>query len=173
MTNLNKFNITEAQMLALANKHDMAYTFGKGSMVRILAYSQELLDLADPSIASSAPADERAVFEKAMNDARFFPAELDFTMTKSPSGKRDEYVNTHLESCWNGWQARAAIAASQQAASQPPLTQTQIDYIGEQWDGCMYDAPGMMIDIGESIRHELARLNQARAILDKFGTNKP
>lgn len=55
--------------------------------------------------------DERAAFEKAMNAARFFPAELDFSLTKSPSGKRDEYVNTHLESCWNGWQARAALAA--------------------------------------------------------------
>ena len=53
---------------------------------------------------------ERAEFEKSMNAARFFPRELDFTLTKSPSGKRDEYVNTHLESAWNGWQARAALA---------------------------------------------------------------
>lgn len=43
----------------------------------------------------------------------------------------------------------------------PRITQEQIDYIGEQWDGCMYDAPGMMIDIGQSIRAELAKLNTA------------
>ncbi len=53
--------------------------------------------------------DERAAFQKAMNDARFFPAELDFAKAKSPSG-RDEYANSHLESCWVGWQARAALA---------------------------------------------------------------
>lgn len=50
---------------------------------------------------------ERAAFEQAMNDARFFPRELDFTRTKSPSG-RDEYRNAHLQSCWFGWQASAA-----------------------------------------------------------------
>lgn len=38
------------------------------------------------------------------------------------------------------------------------ITQAQIDHIGEQWDGCMYDAPGMMIDIGQSIRAELAKI---------------
>lgn len=41
------------------------------------------------------------------------------------------------------------------------ITQAQIDYIGEQWDGCIYDAPGMIIDIGEAIRAELAKLNVA------------
>jgi hypothetical protein len=51
---------------------------------------------------------ERAAFEKAMNDARFFPRELDFTRTKSPSG-RDEYANSHLQSNWNGWLARGAM----------------------------------------------------------------
>lgn len=66
--------------------------------------------LAKQAEAAPVGADERAAFEKVMNDARFFPTELDFTLTKSPSGKRDEYVNTHLESCWNGWQARAAVA---------------------------------------------------------------
>lgn len=60
--------------------------------------------------APVAPIDERAEFQRAMNAARFFPRELDFSMTKSPSGKRDEYVNTHLESSWNGWQARAALS---------------------------------------------------------------
>ncbi len=52
---------------------------------------------------------ERAAFEKAMNDARFFPRELDFSRAPSPSG-RDEYVNSHLQSCWVGWQARARLA---------------------------------------------------------------
>lgn len=46
---------------------------------------------------------ERAAFEKASNDARFFPRELDFTTQKSPSGKRDEYVNRSLQASWEGW----------------------------------------------------------------------
>ena len=53
---------------------------------------------------------EREAFEKAMNDSRFFPRDLDFSRTKSPSG-RDEYANSHLQSNWEGWQARAAIAS--------------------------------------------------------------
>jgi|SRR5215203_5879928 len=64
--------------------------------------------------------DERAAFEKEMNARRFFPAELDFTMTKSPSGKRDEYANTHLESCWNGWQARAALSVKAEECTWTP-----------------------------------------------------
>lgn len=47
---------------------------------------------------------ERKLFEREMNAQRFFPAELDFTRGKSPSG-RDEYVNSHLQSNWNGWLA--------------------------------------------------------------------
>lgn len=62
--------------------------------------------------------DEREAFEKSMNDARFFPAELCFALTKSPSG-RDEYANSHLESNWNGWQARAALATK----TAPPAEQ--------------------------------------------------
>lgn len=52
---------------------------------------------------------ERAAFEKEANDARFFPAELSFALTKSPSG-RDEYANSHLQSRWEGWQARARLS---------------------------------------------------------------
>lgn len=57
---------------------------------------------------------QRAAFEKAMNDARFFPRELDFTLTKSPSG-RDEYANSHLQSNWSGWLARGADDQLKQA----------------------------------------------------------
>lgn len=60
---------------------------------------------------------EREAFEKDANDARFFPAELDFSRTKSPSG-RDEYANTHLQSRWEGWLARSALTAPE-AAAQP------------------------------------------------------
>lgn len=63
----------------------------------------------------SEQADERALFEREANAARFFPRELDFSRTKSPSG-RDEYANGHLQSRWEGWQARAAL--TQQAAPQ-------------------------------------------------------
>ena len=74
-----------------------------------------------------APIDERAEFQKAMNAARFFPRELDFSMTKSPGGKRDEYVNTHLESCWNGWQARAALSLKVETApSADPVVEMNV-----------------------------------------------
>lgn len=59
---------------------------------------------------------EREAFEKEANEARFFPAELCFARTKSPSG-RDEYANSHLQSRWEGWQARAALAAQSKQAS--------------------------------------------------------
>lgn len=60
------------------------------------------------------PKNERAAFEKQANDARFFPAELSFARTKSPSG-RDEYVNSHLQSRWEGWQARASVVQPEPA----------------------------------------------------------
>lgn len=69
---------------------------------------------------ASQAVDERAEFEQAMNDMRSLPRELDFSMTRSPSG-RPEYANTHLESCWNGWQARAALKA-QPAPTEAPIS---------------------------------------------------
>lgn len=53
---------------------------------------------------------EREAFEKAINAQRFFPRELDFSRGTSPGG-RDEYVNSHIESNWNGWRLRAALAS--------------------------------------------------------------
>ncbi|OEZ46736.1 hypothetical protein JAB1_46740 [Janthinobacterium sp. MP5059B] len=79
----------------------------------LIAYIEQL---AAPQVV----ADERAAFEKAMNDLRFFPAKLDFSRAPSPGG-RDEYANKHLESCWNGWQARAALAAAPVQAQEPVL----------------------------------------------------
>lgn len=61
-----------------------------------------------PAPGADKATDERALFEKSINDARFFPAELCFARTKSPSG-RDEYANSHLESCWRGWRASASV----------------------------------------------------------------
>jgi hypothetical protein len=63
-----------------------------------------------PITGADGLSDERALFEAVMNEARFFPAELCFAITKSPSG-HDEYANSHLESCWTGWRARAALAS--------------------------------------------------------------
>jgi hypothetical protein len=54
--------------------------------------------------------DEREAFEREANEARFFPAEISFKRTKSPSG-RDAYANSHLQSRWEGWKARAALPA--------------------------------------------------------------
>ena len=66
---------------------------------------------------------EREEFEVAANAARFFPRELDFTMQKSPSGRRDEYANSHLQSSWEGWlmARRATNATIQQGEDLPPL----------------------------------------------------
>lgn len=54
MSNLNKFGITEAQMLALASQNGVKYRFGDDGMRCLLAYSQALLSLAAPSVASGA-----------------------------------------------------------------------------------------------------------------------
>ncbi len=72
-----------------------------------------------PAQPASGAVDERESFQNAMNAARFFPAELSFTRIKSPSG-RDEYENSHLQSCWEGWKARAALPSVNQVnAAQP------------------------------------------------------
>lgn len=64
---------------------------------------------------------------------------------------------------WNAVEAKnhQLQPAQQVEAVGKRITQAEIDYIGEQWDECMYDAPGMMIDIGQAIRAELAKLNVA------------
>jgi hypothetical protein len=55
----------------------------------------------------------RAEFEQDANAARFFPREIDFTRTTSPSG-RDVYVNSHLQSRWEGWQAATRRASERE-----------------------------------------------------------
>ncbi len=86
---------------------------------RIRWLSRALVKATTPSVEQvDSLTDERAAFEDTMNNARFFPAELNFKRTKSPSG-RDEYENSHLQSNWEGWQARAAIAATRQAGPVP------------------------------------------------------
>lgn len=77
----------------------------------------------------------RTAFEKAMNAKRFFPRELDFSMTKSPSG-RDEYVNAHLESEWIGWQAalewRASSAMPAESVDTPEFQAAIRKYLFER-----------------------------------------
>lgn len=94
---------------------------------RARAYELTQMLAAAPKVEAAVPAaqgageqDERKAFEKAMNDARFFPAELDFSRTKSPSG-REEYANSHLQSNWEGWQTRAAqqVTRPLQEAAEP------------------------------------------------------
>lgn len=77
----------------------------------VIEYIKELeSDGATPPAPTRQPlADEREMFEQDANNARFFPREIDFARTTSPSG-RDEYVNGHLQSRWEGWSARAALS---------------------------------------------------------------
>jgi hypothetical protein len=73
---------------------------------------------AEPSPSTAREVDaeaERKLFEREANDARFFPREIDFTLTKSPSG-RDAYENSHLQSRWEGWLAKARTATPSAAA---------------------------------------------------------
>jgi hypothetical protein len=51
-----------------------------------------------------------------------------------------------------------ALLAAAPVAPACPLTQAQIEYIADQWDGCMYDAPGDTIDIGAWLRRNLAKI---------------
>lgn len=59
----------------------------------------------------------------------------------------------------------AARAKWDEARRAPPalagLTDEQIDRIGEQWDGCIYDGPSGNIDIGAAVRAELKKLPTA------------
>lgn len=61
---------------------------------------------------------ERTKFEVAINDARFFPRELNFAQTKSPGG-RDEYANGFMESAWQGWKLARRPAAPAPEAPHP------------------------------------------------------
>lgn len=47
-----------------------------------------------------------------------------------------------------GWVERHRLSA---APAEPPRVPL-IEQIAQQWDGCMYDAPGGEIDIGQAIR---------------------
>lgn len=62
--------------------------------------------------------DERAAFEKTINDTLFFPSEASFSRTKTPSGL-GEYANSYLEARWVGWQAHALLAARQRNDRSP------------------------------------------------------
>lgn len=74
---------------------------------------------------------ERAAFEKASNDARFFPRELDFTTQKSPSGKRDEYVNRSLQASWEGWLLARRSSSSVSAGEMPePVAMVSDEFVG-------------------------------------------
>lgn len=82
---------------------------------------------------------ERKLFEREMNAQRFFPAELDFSRGKSPSG-RDEYVNSHLQSNWNGWlAAKRSIAANTGTIDTP-----EFKFLAEFWAGKAYSSQPMV-----------------------------
>jgi len=51
--------------------------------------------------------------------------------------------------------ARVDERVAARIAEGNPLTQAQIDHIGEQWDGCSYDG---VDDIGAALRFELAKI---------------
>lgn len=103
----------------LADLLPVEFMWGDALQPNMLVEILNKYDSHAPVAARALDADaERRAFEVAMNASRFFPAELDFTRTKSPSG-RDEYENSHLQSNWEGWQARAMLAARATAESAP------------------------------------------------------
>jgi phage FluMu protein Com len=90
--------------------------------------------------------DERALFEKEANATRFFPREIEFSRTESPSG-RDEYTNSHLQSRWEGWQARAALAQQAGAAAQS-VHGREVILKGAHAEFSEAMPPGSMTDLG-------------------------
>ena len=74
----------------------------------------------------------RAEFEAAVNAARFFPREIDFTICKSPSGKRDEYVNRSLQATWEGYQLARRSSPSTQRQGEDTA---RIDWLGKKLTG--------------------------------------
>lgn len=53
------------------------------------------------------------------------------------------------------------LTATAPAVQMVMLTPDQVKEIGESWDGCKYDAPGEEIDIGASIRRQIAQADKA------------
>jgi len=92
----------------------------------ILALIAKVESLAAPSIASSAPADELAAFEKAASILGYSLPNKDEVF----SGMY--HCSERTERAWKLWQTRAAIAA-QQAAPAARLTDEQIDAIATEY----------------------------------------
>jgi hypothetical protein len=90
----------------------------------------------------------------------FIASHFDSLDVEGPLEDRQVRMSVHdLLSAFSDWFDLDEVGGRQAVVAVPRITQAEIDYIGEQWDGCEYDAPGMTIDIGQAIRAELARLN--------------
>lgn len=111
MSNLNKFGITEAQMLVLANQHTIQYRFGNDSMADLLKYSQALLALAAPSVASGAQDRQTDLSKKLRAKANQPFGPEDFALLTAAAEEIERYYTGMLN-----WKASAeardvAIAA--------------------------------------------------------------
>jgi hypothetical protein len=105
MSNLNKFGITEAQMLALANKCELPYQFGSNWTAKFLSYNQELLALAAPSVASGAPT------------IRILPDDF-WELVADCGGTKDLGKNARLLNEWVRAYGQACAAAEREQIAQ-------------------------------------------------------
>jgi hypothetical protein len=114
--------------------------------------------LAASSVARSAPADERAEFEAwaVREDGGNWDAD-DELFTR---GIGDQYNHVGIRNEWNVWKARAAIAASQQAAPKAALT-----------DGEIADVYRDTFNYSDDMHMQSSQLRFARAILAAASPN--
>lgn len=125
MSKLNKFGITEAQMLVLANQNALQYRFGQDDMRDLLAYSQALLALAAP-VASAAPSGDLPPLPEPTIEGSVMHEELKICY-RAPVHFTADQMQAY---------ARAAIA------HQPPkedLTDEEINLIAIDFFGAITD----------------------------------
>jgi hypothetical protein len=84
-------------------------------------------------------------------------ANIAFNLAQRAGEPLSQHEASLLDVARNNWdEARRAPTAP------ATLTDEQINYIGEQWDGCIYDAGGSgNIDIGAAVRAELKKMQAA------------
>lgn len=115
-------------------------------------------------------------FEKNVQDSRFFPCEFNFNRAPSPGG-RDEYVNSHLESRWNGWQA--ALTQQSDALAVSPKAQPARDAQNQrerfnEWasnNGYQSDDNAFaayQFGVSEGDTRDAARVSQLKAVMPLF-----
>lgn len=116
----------------------------------------------NPSVIAAAPADAKTTPAKKFTTDEAREYLVEYMMENFTDKTFHRYIRGQIGGSGPlagdfAWQLATALAR-QPVAPACPLTQVQIDHIGEQWDGCMYEGAYSVMDIGACLRRELALL---------------